>query len=176
MGGLNIGKVPSCEKGMSSDAPITEKPTVAWSRYIADLDGDPEKTNELMMEALKRQFRPEFLNRIDDIISFNSLGREQIREIVEIQLGRIKERLADRNLGLKLNDGAEDLLAREGYDPAYGARPLKRAIQQLVLDPLAMRILKGEFGKGDTIEVGSRDGDITFRKATTAEKRQEEEA
>jgi len=141
------------------------------SQYIADLDGDPEKTNELMMEALKRQFRPEFLNRIDDIISFNSLGREQIREIVEIQLGRIKERLADRNLGLQLNDGAEDLLAREGYDPAYGARPLKRAIQRLVLDPLAMRILKGEFGEGDTIEVGSRDGDITFRKATTAEKR-----
>jgi len=138
------------------------------SQFLTDLNGDPEKTSALMMEALRRQFRPEFLNRIDDIISFNTLAEEQIREIVHIQLGHIKERLADRDINLKMTEDAEDLLAKEGFDPAYGARPLKRTIQRMVLDPLAMKILRGEFGGGDTIEVGVQNGDITFSEMEAA--------
>jgi ATP-dependent Clp protease ATP-binding subunit ClpB len=139
------------------------------SEYMADLNGDPEKANALMLEALRRRFRPEFLNRIDDIITFNTLGEEQIREIVEIQLGHVKERLAEKRLGLRLTEEAEKLIAEEGFDPVYGARPLKRAIQRMVLDPLAMSILKGDFTEGDTIEVGSRNGSITFEQVAPVE-------
>ena len=146
------------------------------SQFLTDLNGDPEKTSELMMEALRRQFRPEFLNRIDDIISFNTLAEEQIREIVHIQLGHIKERLADRDINLKMTEDAEDLLAKEGFDPAYGARPLKRTIQRMVLDPLAMKILRGEFGGGDTIEVGVQNGNITFSEMEAAADEEEANA
>ncbi len=135
------------------------------SQFLAELNGDPEKARNLMMEALRQHFRPEFLNRVDDIITFNSLGKEQIKEIVEIQLRHVKQRLSQRKLDLKLTDGAEELLAEEGFDPAYGARPLKRAIQRMVLDPLAMKMLKGEFREGDTIEVDTQDGQILFRRA-----------
>jgi ATP-dependent Clp protease ATP-binding subunit ClpB len=137
------------------------------SQYLVGLNGEPEKAQELMMEALRRQFRPEFLNRIDDIVTFNTLSKEQIREIVEIQLGYIKTRLIERNLKLKLSDSAEELIAERGFDPEYGARPLKRAIQRMVLDPLAMKILKGEFQEGDTVEVGTRNGEIVFEKPKT---------
>ncbi|UCD57095.1 MAG: AAA family ATPase, partial [Candidatus Hydrogenedentota bacterium] len=141
------------------------------SQYIADMNGEPEKVRDLMMEALRRQFRPEFLNRIDDIITFNSLGKEQIKEIIDIQLSHVERRLSEKKLELKLAESAKGLLAEEGFDPAYGARPLKRAIQRMVLDPLAMRILKGEFREGDTIEVGSRDGEVTFQQVASAKVR-----
>jgi ATP-dependent Clp protease ATP-binding subunit ClpB len=135
------------------------------SQYLVDLNGDTEKAKELMMEALRRQFRPEFLNRVDDIITFNTLGKEQIKEIVEIQLGYVKKRLIERKLNLQLTNGAEDLIAEAGFDPEYGARPLKRAIQRMVLDPLAKKLLRGEFRDGDTIEVASQNGEIVFDKA-----------
>ncbi|MBI5116153.1 ATP-dependent chaperone ClpB [Candidatus Poribacteria bacterium] len=138
------------------------------SQHVAELNGDPEKTRQLMMEALRRQFRPEFLNRIDDVITFNSLGKEEIRQIVEIQMANVRKRLTEKRVDLKLTESAKKLLADEGFDPAYGARPLKRAIQRMVLDPLAVRILKQEFHEGDTIEVGSTDGQISFRKAGSA--------
>jgi len=143
------------------------------SQYIADLNGNREKAAEMMAEALRREFRPEFLNRIDDIITFNSLGEEQIGEIVGIQLELVKKRLAEKRLDLHFVNGVKEVLAREGFDPALGARPLKRAIQRLVLDPLAMKILKGEFHEGDTIEVGSEDGQLTFQRAESEEKQAE---
>ncbi len=138
------------------------------SQYLAELNGDPEKARELMAEALKRQFRPEFLNRVDDIIVFNSLGREEIKQIVEIQIAHVKKRLSEKRVDLKLTESATKLLAEEGFDPAYGARPLKRAIQRMVLDPLALRILRGEFHEGDSIEVGSQDSQISFSKVGSA--------
>ncbi|GAB4349680.1 MAG: ATP-dependent chaperone ClpB [Candidatus Abyssubacteria bacterium] len=137
------------------------------SQYIAGLESEPEKARSLMMEALRREFRPEFLNRVDDIITFNSLGEEQIKEIVEIQIDNVRKRLAEKKIDLKLTDEAKELLAKEGYDPAYGARPLKRAIQRLVLDPLAMKMLKGEFHEGDVIQVGCHDSQIIFQRAET---------
>ena len=108
------------------------------------------------MEALRDDFRPEFLNRIDEIVEFEPLSREQIAEIVELQLGRLRERLAERRIELELTDAAKEALAEAGWDPAYGARPLKRAIQRLVENPLALRLLEGDFADGDTIRVDAR--------------------
>ena len=107
---------------------------------------------------------PEFINRIDDIVVFHPLGQEQIRAIVEIQLGYLRKRLAERDIGLELDDAARDLLGEAGFDPVYGARPLKRAIQQQLENPLAQRILAGEFGPGDVIKVSARDGVLQFAK------------
>ena len=101
------------------------------------------------MDALREHFRPEFLNRVDEIIVFHALTREQMRTIIDIQLRGLMKRLEDRKIRVELTDRAKDLLIAEGYDPAYGARPLKRAIQRRVLDPLAMRVLQGEFREGD---------------------------
>ncbi len=130
---------------------------------------------ERVWEVLRAHFRPEFLNRIDEVIVFDSLGREQIRHIVDIQLGGLRNRLAERNLKLELTGSAADALAEDGYDPSYGARPLKRAIQRGIQDPLARRILSGEFKDGDTICVDAgREGQLIFSaggafKATEAE-------
>jgi ATP-dependent Clp protease ATP-binding subunit ClpB len=116
-------------------------------------------------EALRAQFKPEFLNRIDEIVIFDNLTREDLGKIIDIQLEKVRERLAVRNLTLKLTDAAREMLAQEGYDPAYGARPLKRAIQRLILDPLALEILSGKFKEGDTIKADA-DGDwLVFSKA-----------
>jgi ATP-dependent Clp protease ATP-binding subunit ClpB len=104
-------------------------------------------------DMLKQYFRPEFLNRIDETIVFHPLGKEQLEKIVDVQLANLRKRLATRGLSLVLTDEAKKLLADEGYDPAYGARPLKRVIQQRIENPLASRILKGEFAEGDTIRV-----------------------
>ncbi|RJP18977.1 MAG: ATP-dependent chaperone ClpB [Candidatus Abyssobacteria bacterium SURF_5] len=138
------------------------------SQYLAQVNGDPEQARKVMLDALRREFRPEFLNRIDDIITFNSLGKDQIKEIVSIQLARVKQRLAERKVDLQLTEHAQELLAEQGYDPAYGARPLKRTIQRLVLDPLAMSLLKGEFREGGTIEVDAENEQIVFRKVEPA--------
>jgi len=104
-------------------------------------------------DLLKQHFRPEFLNRIDEVILFHSLGREQIARIVDVQLEHLRRRLAGRNLSLSVSDAARKLLAEEGYDPAYGARPLKRVIQQRLENPLASRILSGAFAEGEVVQV-----------------------
>ena len=109
-----------------------------------------------MLDTLRAQFRPEFINRVDEIIVFHALTRVQMRSIIDIQLKGLMKRLEDRKIRVELSDRAKDLLIAEGYDPTYGARPLKRTIQRQVLDPLAMRVLQGEFKEGDVI--GDRRG------------------
>jgi ATP-dependent Clp protease ATP-binding subunit ClpB len=129
------------------------------SQYIADVeDVDKPEVREKIDQALRASFKPEFLNRIDDIIVFHKLGKEQLRPIVEIQLGRLRRLLADKNLALELSPAAIDLLVERGYDPTYGARPLKRVIQRTLQDPLAKAIIAGSFKPGDRIR-GERVGD-----------------
>jgi ATP-dependent Clp protease ATP-binding subunit ClpB len=122
-------------------------------------------SNVRSAEAMREVFRPEFLNRIDEIIEFHPLGREQLGEIVELQLRRLRDRLAERGLGLELTDEAKELVAEAGWDPTYGARPLKRALQRLVENPLALRLLEGDFGEGDTVRADAEDGELAFTKA-----------
>ena len=116
------------------------------------------------MEELRRTFRPEFLNRVDDIVMFHPLGRNEIDSIVDLQLARIHKLLADRNIELELTEQARTFLADEGYDPQYGARPLKRALVHHVQDPLARQLLAGEVHPGDTILVDRKAGagELTF--------------
>ena len=116
-------------------------------------------------EAMREFFRPEFLNRIDEIVEFKPLSREQLGEIVELQLERLRARLAERGLGLELSEAAKEHVAEAGWDPTYGARPLKRALQRMVENPLALRLLEGEFTEGDTVRVDVADGELTFAKA-----------
>ncbi len=118
-----------------------------------------------VMEIVQQSFRPEFINRIDDIVVFHSLGTAQIRAIVDIQLGYLRRRLLERNMDLALDDAARDLLGEAGFDPVYGARPLKRAIQQQIENPLAQRILQGSFVPGDRVRVTARDQQLVFEKA-----------
>src|SRR5690348_1241769 len=125
-------------------------------------------SNVRSVDALRDVFRPEFLNRIDEVIEFTPLSKEQIAEIVELQLGRLRERLAERRIELELSSAAKEALAEAGWDPAYGARPLKRAIQRLVENPLALRLLEGDFADGDTIRVDAEDGAIRFEKIGAA--------
>ena len=133
------------------------------SAYIADLGQEQEELmQERVMDALREQFRPEFLNRIDEVIVYHPLGMEQIGGIVDLQLEGLKQRLAARRIGLELTDSAKRLLAERGYDPAYGARPLKRAIQHHIVDTLAMRVLAGEYREGDTVLVDVQDGELAF--------------
>jgi ATP-dependent Clp protease ATP-binding subunit ClpB len=119
-------------------------------------------SNVRSADALRDVFRPEFLNRVDEVIEFTALSKEQIAEIVELQLGRLRERLAERRIELELTEAAKETLAEAGWDPAYGARPLKRAIQRLVENPLALRLLEGDIADGDTIRVEAPDGEIRF--------------
>jgi ATP-dependent Clp protease ATP-binding subunit ClpB len=126
-------------------------------------------SNVRSVEEMRDHFRPEFLNRIDEIVEFKPLSKEQIAEIVELQLRRVRERLAERGLGLELTDAAKEVLAEAGWDPTYGARPLKRAIQRLVENPLALRLLEGDFAEGDTVRVDAGDGELVFEKARAAE-------
>ena len=120
-------------------------------------------------EAMREFFRPEFLNRIDEVVEFHALTRDQLGEIVELQLRRLRDRLADRGLDLELTDSAKELVAEAGWDPTYGARPLKRALQRLVENPLALRLLEGEFAEGDTVRVDAQNGELAFVKAEAAE-------
>ena len=133
------------------------------SQWIQDLSsGNGEELKERVMEALRAQFRPEFLNRLDEIIVFSKLGIEHIKQIVDIQLERLKERLSAKKVDISLSPEAREMLAETGFDPVYGARPIKRAIQQRVLDPLAMKVLEGEFSAGDKIQVNVQGGELTF--------------
>jgi ATP-dependent Clp protease ATP-binding subunit ClpB len=136
------------------------------SQSIQNLaENDRAEMERRVMEALRASFKPEFLNRIDDTIIFLSLRPEQIAAIVDIQMGHLARRLAERHITLDLSDAAREFLAEKGYDRVYGARPLKRAIQQYIENPLAMELLKGSFGEGTTIRA-NRDGDhIVFEKA-----------
>ncbi len=124
------------------------------SQWIQDLGAkDYEEMRRRVLEALRAHFKPEFLNRVDDVIIFRALTVDHIKEIVEIQLRNLRKRLSDRKITLSLSDRAKEFLAKEGFDPVYGARPLKRAIQRFIQDPLALKILEGEFSEGDIIEV-----------------------
>ncbi|MBI4208474.1 MAG: ATP-dependent chaperone ClpB [Deltaproteobacteria bacterium] len=143
------------------------------SQYLTDLDEKKYETiRSRVMEALRTSFRPEFLNRIDETVIYHPLAKEHLRSIVEIQLGRLCKRLAERRLALELTPGAKDRLAEEGYDPVYGARPLKRAIQRRIQDPLALKILEGEFHEGNSIRVDvDSKGEFTFSERTTQAKK-----
>jgi ATP-dependent Clp protease ATP-binding subunit ClpA len=125
-----------------------------------------EETRKRLLDALKQTFRPEFLNRVDDIIVFNGLSRQQLTVIVDLQLKRLESVLSERGLKLQVTPAAKEAIISDGYDPAYGARPMRRSIQRLIQDPLALRLLAGEFLAGDTVLVDQdRDGArLTFEK------------
>jgi ATP-dependent Clp protease ATP-binding subunit ClpB len=130
--------------------------------HASDAWGDVEAK---VTQALRGQFKPEFLNRVDDIVIFRPLGEDQIEHIAELQLGRLHKLLGPRKITLTLSDEAKKLIASEGFEPAFGARPLKRAIQRMIQDPLALALLEGKFADGDTIRAVV-DGDrIAFAKA-----------
>ncbi|MEN6480362.1 MAG: ATP-dependent chaperone ClpB [Anaerolineales bacterium] len=136
------------------------------SQWISELGGrDDALMRERVTEALRQRFPPEFLNRIDETIIFHALTREQIAQIVDIQLGHLRKLLADRGQGLEVTPAAREALAIEGYDPVYGARPLKRTIQRRVQDPLALELLRGGFPEGSTVVVDFMDGEFVFRAA-----------
>lgn len=134
------------------------------SQWIQDPSLDDEERQNRSMETLRATFKPEFLNRIDDIIMFHALALEDLYRIVDIQLGLIDKRLKERKLSIELTDAAKKYIAEQGYSPVYGARPLKRSLQKLILDPLALDILGGKFSEGDHIVIGVSKGTITFNK------------
>jgi ATP-dependent Clp protease ATP-binding subunit ClpB len=132
------------------------------SREIQDVSEDEKRVREAVMEVLREHFKPEFLNRIDEIVVFHRLSREQIAQIIDVQLERLRAMLHERGVSLALEDSARQLLASEGYDPNFGARPLKRAIQTLIQNPLAMKLLRGEIPSGQTVIVSAGDGEMKF--------------
>jgi ATP-dependent Clp protease ATP-binding subunit ClpB len=139
----------------------------SWIQELAEKDR--EQMERQVMEALRATFKPEFLNRVDDIIIFNSLGRSEISRIIDIQLIRLQQLLAAKKVTIELTNEARELLFKEGYDPTYGARPLKRAIQQLIQDKLALKLLDGDILPGDHI-VADADwakGELYFERAST---------
>ena len=141
------------------------------SQIIQEMAGRPfEDVREAVMAVLRDHFRPEFLNRVDEVIVFKPLTQDQLAAIVDIQLRRLEKRLAERHVQLVVTDGARQLLAQRGWDPVYGARPLKRTIQRLVQDPLAMMLLEGKFSDGEAVEVDVHKGELTFNKARVAAK------
>jgi len=151
------------------------------SQFIAESVQDLDKTGAVLptvnegtrrkvMEALREHFSPEFLNRIDDIIFFHSLSREHLKQIVDVQLVGLMRRLEERKIHVTLTDAAKEQLVREGFDPLYGARPLKRTIQRRVLDPLALRVLEGDFREGDTVSVDAAAQGLSFEKREMAAK------
>ena len=138
------------------------------SQYImGDLDETTMRSR--VMEAMRQHFRPEFLNRVDDIVIFHRLGREQLREIAEIQLNHVRGLLGKRGVTLSLTEAATDLLIEEGYDPVYGARPLKRVLQRRIIDPLAIRVIQNDVREGDHVVVEEDGGELDFRVVETAE-------
>ncbi len=138
------------------------------SQWILDPDMNEAEIEARVMEAMRMAFKPEFLNRVDDVVIFHRLTLEHIRQIVEIQLTLLRARLATRDIAIELTEDAKDYLAHQGYDPAYGARPLKRLIQREIQDKVAMALLKGEFREGDTIAVDARNLELVFHKKESA--------
>jgi ATP-dependent Clp protease ATP-binding subunit ClpB len=136
------------------------------SQVIQELgiDADYARMKAAVMQVVTQHFRPEFINRVDDIVVFHSLGREQIRSIVDIQLGRLRQRLAERDIQLFLDDDARDRIGEAGFDTVYGARPLKRAIQSQIENPLAQRILRGDFIAGDRVVAKLKRDGLVFEK------------
>jgi ATP-dependent Clp protease ATP-binding subunit ClpB len=141
------------------------------SQLIQELSGEGNysRMKAAVMEVVGQHFRPEFINRVDEVVVFHPLGREQIRSIVDIQVGFLRKRLADRDMHLELDDAARDLLGEAGFDPVYGARPLKRAIQHQLENPLAQSILRGQFGPGDQVLVTVKDGQLAFERSVFAD-------
>jgi len=136
------------------------------SQWIQDLgEKDHQEIQNRVLEALKAKFKPEFLNRIDDIIIFHSLTMEGIKQIVEIQLRNLKKMLLEKKIEISLTDKAKEFLAKQGYDPVYGARPLKRVIQRNIQNPLALKILEGEFEEGNKILIDADGSSMTFKKS-----------
>jgi ATP-dependent Clp protease ATP-binding subunit ClpB len=138
------------------------------SREIQAAEGDEAEVRTAVLEELRQVFKPEFLNRIDDIIVFHQLSEKEIAKIIDVQLERLSQMLHDRNITLVLDDSARRLLAREGYDPAYGARPLKRAIQTLIQNPLAVKLLNGEITSGQTLNVSASGDQMKFQTVKAA--------
>jgi ATP-dependent Clp protease ATP-binding subunit ClpB len=134
--------------------------TVDFRNTVIIMTSNIRSPNEL-----RDRFRPEFLNRVDEVVTFEALTREQLADIVELQLARLRGRLAERRIALEVTDAAKELLAEEGWDPAYGARPLKRAIQRLVENPLALELLEGRFAEADVVRVDAREGELVFERA-----------
>jgi ATP-dependent Clp protease ATP-binding subunit ClpB len=147
----NVGSALIAEFAGASGSEVTEGPL-------------PEGLRRQLLDTLRRQFKPEFLNRIDEIVFFHPLSRRDIRQIIDIQLAHLLRRLADRKIRLDLSDAARDLLSEEGYDPIYGARPLKRTIQRRILDPLALGVLQGEFKEGDLVRLDVEKGALRLRR------------
>ena len=139
------------------------------SQYILDVAGTDDEVERRVMAAMRQQFRPEFLNRVDEIVIFHSLSADHLKGIAEIQLERLRALLADRDISLELTDEAKAIIVQDGYDPAYGARPLKRAIQRTVADPLALEILDGRVGSGDHVIAAEQNGQIAFSVAAASE-------
>jgi ATP-dependent Clp protease ATP-binding subunit ClpC len=133
-----------------------------------DTESNYDRMKVKVNDELKQHFRPEFLNRIDEIIIFQPLTRAQMRSIIDIQLHGLMKRLEERKIRIELSDRAKDLIIEEGYDPTYGARPLKRTLQRQVLDPLAMRVLQGDFREGDTVRVDVSGGKLQFSRVEAA--------
>ncbi len=137
------------------------------SQWIKELGGgDAAEMRKRVQSSLEQSFKPEFLNRVDEIVIFDNLTRADLSRIVEIQLGNLRKLLADRKIDLKLSEAAKEWLANTGYDPVYGARPLKRTIQRYVQDPLALKILSGEFKEGDVIAVEADHEGLYFERET----------
>jgi ATP-dependent Clp protease ATP-binding subunit ClpB len=120
------------------------------------------------VEGVRATFKPEFVNRLDEIVEFHQLSREEIGQIVDLQVAKLVERVRERGVEVELTDGARTLLGNLGYDPTYGARPLKRVIQKQLVDKLALRLLEGEFQPGDRVQVDAADGELVFSKAPVA--------
>jgi len=144
------------------------------STFITELVDQPDLMRKRVMDALRGQFRPEFLNRVDEIVIFHNLVTNQLMEIVEKEVKILAKRLAERKVTLELSDNAKALIAKEGFDPVYGARPIKRTIQKLVLDPLAQKVLSGEFKEGDTVFVDAENGKIVFWSEQYAQEKAED--
>ena len=128
-------------------------------------EGNSEQQEAGVMDALRCHFRPEFLNRVDETVLFQRLGRRELQRIVHLQLERVEARLRRKGLSLRISKESKDFLADAGYDPVYGARPLKRAIQKHLLDPLSFQVLDGVFAEGDTVEVEMQNGEIVCQLA-----------
>jgi ATP-dependent Clp protease ATP-binding subunit ClpB len=139
------------------------------SQFIA-AESVEEKAREQVEEALTQTFPPEFLNRIDDVVIFHRLTKADLGRIVEIQVASVAGRVRERGIEIELTDKARELLGNLGFDPTYGARPLKRVIQKQLVDRLALRLLEGDFAEGDRVKVDAGDGELTFSKAKAREK------